>query len=536
MTPRPLHPADPTSIGPYTLLGVLGEGSQGAVYLGTFQGRRVAVKLMHERHAQDARARRRFVRELEAAKKVARFCTAQVLDADTQGDCPYIVSEYVPGPSLQTLVREEGPRAGGALERLAVSTLTALAAIHRAGFVHRDFKPANIIMGPDGQRVVDFGIARALDVATSGGRVGTLPYMSPEQLNERPLTPASDLFSWASCMLFAATATSPFAAAEAGATVHRILNTRPDTSPLPRPLRDVVEACLDQDPAARPDAAQAHALLLGDQAPAPTATREDAPFTAPDPAPDPAPRRLTSVGVVFAAGLATAAVVALGTTAAWDLPRTGPDKADMAVSTASPPPTTSPSTAPPPTSAPADPPSTAPAKPADDRPPEKKAPPKQEAPSEQEESSEPDVPKNDPPPAAEQPQPAPSAEQQQPPPANDPAPAYTAPPRDAVYACDKLEGDGFYVLESRAFPGGTLHLLYSKQSRLNCVAVIKTADVGTPTPIWAEITRKSDGHTETVRGSYRYYATTSILAPGICVRIAGGGPHGQTSVPWGHCD
>ncbi|WP_106401515.1 serine/threonine-protein kinase [Actinocorallia populi] len=544
MTSRPLHPADPTSIGPYTLLGVLGEGSQGAVYLGTLAGRRVAIKLMHERYAQDARARRRFVRELEAAKKVARFCTAQVLDADVQGRCPYIVSEYVPGPSLQELVLQDGPRTGGALERLAVSTLTALAAIHRAGFVHRDFKPANIIMGPDGPRVVDFGIARALDAGTSGGRVGTLPYMSPEQLNERTLTPASDLFSWASCLLFSATGTSPFAASEVGATVHRILHVRPDTSSLPQPLRDVVEACLDHDPAARPDAARAHALLLGEEVP-PLPARAAAPATEPDPAPPTRrdrPRR-PSANPAAAAVLATAAVVVLGTAAAWILPRTDPShgNTNAAVNTPSTPPPAASAPPPNPTQSPTQSPTRSVSRaPAPTGPPRTGSPQPTDHKPEKEEQPEQDAPKNDVPPATEEPGPPPSTEPR--PPANDPAPAapapapaHTTPPYDAVHACNEQEGDGFHLQESRTFPGGTLHLLYSRTSRLNCVTVIKTADVGTYTPIWVEIARQSDGLIKAERGSYRYYATASILAPGVCVRIAGGGPHGRESTGWVRC-
>ncbi|TDD35679.1 serine/threonine protein kinase, partial [Nonomuraea terrae] len=145
-------------------------------------GREVAIKVLHGHLVQDDDVRRGFLREAEAARRVAAFCTAAILDAGVVDVRPYIVSEYVPGDTLRALVRASGPRTGGALDRLAISTLTALAAIHQAGIVHRDFKPANILMGPDGPIVIDFGIAKALDATThTSGVMGTPAYMSPEQ-------------------------------------------------------------------------------------------------------------------------------------------------------------------------------------------------------------------------------------------------------------------------------------------------------------------------------------------------------------------
>src|SRR5690606_26212655 len=155
-------------------------------------------------------ARARFVRELEVAKRVARFCTAQVLDADVAGDQPYIVSEYVPGVSLHHVVRTEGPRTGGALERLAISTLTALIAIHQAGIVHRDFKQNNVMMGPDGPRVIDFGVARALGAAGETQNVGTPAYMAPEHYTGGALSTAADMFASGTIMVFAATGRPAF--------------------------------------------------------------------------------------------------------------------------------------------------------------------------------------------------------------------------------------------------------------------------------------------------------------------------------------
>ncbi|GAA2093791.1 bifunctional serine/threonine-protein kinase/ABC transporter substrate-binding protein [Actinomadura alba] len=260
---QPLLPGDPARLGDYELIGRLGEGGQGVVFLGRGpDGQEVAVKLLLAQLTGDAGARSRFVRELAVAERVAGFCTAQVLDADVAGDQPYIVSEYVPGASLKDVVQRDGPRTGSALVRLAIGTATALAAIHQAGIVHRDFKPPNVLMGPDGPRVIDFGVARALDtsaVTMTSQVVGTPAYMAPEQLAGGPVAAATDMFAWASTMVFAATGDAPFGSDTIPAVMHRIINLNPDLSVLPEPLRELVAACLNKDPARRPTA---HAVLL----------------------------------------------------------------------------------------------------------------------------------------------------------------------------------------------------------------------------------------------------------------------------------
>jgi predicted Ser/Thr protein kinase len=266
---HPLLPGDPAELGGNRLLRRLGEGSQGVVYLGRdSSGEHVAIKLLHARMAENRGARERFMRELAAAKKVARFCTAQVLDADVAGDHPYIVSEYVEGRSLRSHITAEGPRTGGALERLAIGTLTALAAIHKAGIVHRDFTPHNVLVGPDGPRVIDFGIARALGAARleDTNSVGTPAYMSPEQVSSREVGPPADMFAWGSTIVFAGTGRPPFGNESVHAVMERIVHAEPDVSALPEPLRSVVTACLSKDPAQRPTAQQAQASLLGHEA------------------------------------------------------------------------------------------------------------------------------------------------------------------------------------------------------------------------------------------------------------------------------
>jgi Protein kinase domain len=286
-SPLPLTAADPTRLGGYEILGRLGSGGQGVVYLGRPTGAhdglpgpagpsgpsgtsgappRVAVKLLHAQLLGNAAARGRFVRELALLQRVAGFCTAQVLAADMDGDRPYIVSEYVPGRSLRDLVHERGPRTGADLDRLAISTVTALTAIHRAGVVHRDFKPQNVLMGLDGPRVIDFGIARAFDAGATltSQVVGTPAYMAPEQFAGR-VSPATDLFAWAATLLFAATGRDPFAGGALPAVMYRIMHEAPDLGALPGPIAEVAAACLAKDPKARPTSEDVLLRLLGDR-------------------------------------------------------------------------------------------------------------------------------------------------------------------------------------------------------------------------------------------------------------------------------
>ncbi|GLK13270.1 serine/threonine-protein kinase [Streptosporangium carneum] len=246
-------------IGPYPLIRKIGEGGQGAVYLAHGpDGQPVAIKVLHNRIIGGAAERESFIREATMARRVRPFATAKVIDVGVVDDLAYIVSEYVPGPSLERLVRTEGPRGGDGLTRLAIGTAAALKGIHAAGIVHRDFKPANVLIGQDGPRVIDFGIARALDqiTMTSGGLKGTLIYMSPEQISGEPVGPASDIFSWGATMLFGATGRHAFGAASQPAVFKMIVSHHPDLSVLPVALQAPVAACLAKDPRDRPTAAE----------------------------------------------------------------------------------------------------------------------------------------------------------------------------------------------------------------------------------------------------------------------------------------
>ncbi|MEV4166938.1 serine/threonine-protein kinase [Nonomuraea dietziae] len=327
-------------IGRYRLLHVLGRGGMGTVHLAEDPtGQRVAIKVINPELSQHEQFRARFRREADAALRVRRFCTAAVLEAALDGDQLYVVTEYVPGPNLEEAVRQSGPLRGSSLDALAVSVATALTAIHGAGVVHRDLKPSNVLLSPVGPRVIDFGIARALDeiggVTGTGELIGTPRYMAPEVLRGEPVSAACDVFSWGCLLAFAATGKAPFPGETLPSIIYQVLNTEPVLEGLEPALRELVVASLAKDPAWRPTAQQLLDQLIGRQA-APeqvahtvqVAWQEGTtPYTAAARRPAGGPRdgsRSASRGRLLAGLAVAAALLVGGGVAVWAMLPSGP--------------------------------------------------------------------------------------------------------------------------------------------------------------------------------------------------------------------
>ncbi|MDR7276127.1 serine/threonine-protein kinase [Catenuloplanes atrovinosus] len=266
----PLRPGDPELIGPYRVSARLGAGGMGVVFLAHDPGGRpVAVKVVHAEMATDEEFRKRFRSEVARVRQVPPFCTAEVLDADPDAPRPYLVTEFVDGPSLADEVARRGPLSASNLHAVAIGVATALTAIHGAGVIHRDLKPHNVLLAPGTPKVIDFGIARAWESTTqhtrTGQIVGTANYMAPERFDESggPLTAAADVFAWGCVVAFAGTGRPPFHADSPMAVFGRILTQAPDLGGLDGPLRALVERALDRDPARRPTARDLLDALIG---------------------------------------------------------------------------------------------------------------------------------------------------------------------------------------------------------------------------------------------------------------------------------
>jgi len=253
-----LEPADPQLIGPYQLVGRLGSGGMGRVFLGMSDaGRPVAVKIIHAELAADPEFRTRFSVEVAAARKVSGLFTALVVDADVDAPVPWLATAYVAGPSLAEAVKDRGPLPAALLLSLAAGLAKGLSAIHAAGVVHGDLKPSNVLLAPDGPRVIDFGISQAAETTplTRGGLVvGTPSFMSPEQAAGQDVGPLSDVFSLGAVLAFAATGRKPFGTGAPAAVLERVVRGSPNLGDAPPEIRPLIEWCLAKDPAHRPTA------------------------------------------------------------------------------------------------------------------------------------------------------------------------------------------------------------------------------------------------------------------------------------------
>ncbi|WP_411099263.1 serine/threonine-protein kinase [Streptomyces sp. x-45] len=259
---RPLEVDEPTVVGPYRLLGRLGSGGMGRVYLGrSTGGRTVAVKIVHPHFALDEEFRARFRREVAAARRVGGAWTAPVLDADPEARVPWVATAYAAGPSLTAAVADGGPLPAHSVRTLGAGLGEALAAVHELGLVHRDVKPSNILLTLDGPLLIDFGIARATEgtasLTSTGVSIGSPGYMSPEQILGKGVTGAADVFSLGAVLAYAATGLPPFPGDSSAALLYKVVHEEPSIDGLDDgELRELVASCLAKDPAARPAPAE----------------------------------------------------------------------------------------------------------------------------------------------------------------------------------------------------------------------------------------------------------------------------------------
>ncbi|WP_026239426.1 serine/threonine-protein kinase [Parafrankia discariae] len=265
---QPSRPSDPVSLGRHRVLGRLGAGGMGVVYLAEGPFGRVAVKLVREELADDPDFRRRFQREVQACFRVGGAHTVRLVDFELDADRPWLATELVDAPSLSTHVRSAGPLGPDEQTVLAAGLADALVSIHAAGMIHRDLKPSNVLWTAHGPKVIDFGIAAAADAAAitlSGQFVGTPGWHAPEQVSGAEATPAADIFAWGALLCFAATGEAPFGTGPGAAVLHRVLAAEPSTDleRIPPGLRRLVTGALAREPADRPTAEALFTELVG---------------------------------------------------------------------------------------------------------------------------------------------------------------------------------------------------------------------------------------------------------------------------------
>ncbi|MEW1546754.1 serine/threonine-protein kinase [Streptomyces tsukubensis] len=277
---QPLGPDEPRAIGPYRLLGSLGAGGMGRVYLGrSAGGRTVAVKAVHPYVAHDEAFRARFRREVAAARRVGGRWTAPVLDADPDAPVPWVATGFFAGPALSAAVDEHGPLPGGTVRALGAGLAQALAAVHALGLVHRDVKPSNVLLTLDGPKLIDFGIARAVDgssgLTSTGVTVGSPGFMPPEAILGKDVTGAADVFSLGAVLAYAASGQAAFRGGSTATLLYKVVHEEPELGPMDAGLRELVLRCLEKEPGVRPGPDELLGLL--------TATAPDGPAPLPGP-------------------------------------------------------------------------------------------------------------------------------------------------------------------------------------------------------------------------------------------------------------
>ncbi|MEU0359404.1 bifunctional serine/threonine-protein kinase/ABC transporter substrate-binding protein [Streptomyces cyaneofuscatus] len=267
---EPLRSTDPARIAGYRILGRLGAGGMGVVLLGRSPGGAlVAIKLIRAEYADDAGFRTRFRREVAIAQQVRNRWAVPVVDADTEAAAPWLATEFVPGPALSEAVGGGAPLPERSVRALGSMLAEALEAVHGAGLVHRDVKPGNVLLGLDGPRLIDFGIARALDdtvLTATDAIVGSPGFLSPEQAQGRRIGPPSDIFSLGCVLVYAATGGRPFGSGPVEAMLFRTVHDPADLGALPPGLRPVVEGCLSKEPEGRPTAGDIRRAFTEDTA------------------------------------------------------------------------------------------------------------------------------------------------------------------------------------------------------------------------------------------------------------------------------
>ncbi|MFT2020271.1 bifunctional serine/threonine-protein kinase/ABC transporter substrate-binding protein [Streptomyces sp. 796.1] len=267
---QPLRSDDPPRIADHRLLGRLGAGGMGVVYLARSPGGALlALKVIRPEYADDPGFRARFRREVAAARRVSSRWAVPLADADTESAAPWLASGYVPGPALGEVVGRYGPLPVDGVRALGHMLAEALEAVHGAGLVHRDVKPGNVLLALDGPRLIDFGIARALDdtaITTTDMVIGSPGFLSPEQAQAAgsAIGPPSDVFSLGAVLAYAASGRAPFGAGEPAALLYRTVHDRPDLAGVPEGLLPLLGRCLDKDPLRRPTATALRRALVRD--------------------------------------------------------------------------------------------------------------------------------------------------------------------------------------------------------------------------------------------------------------------------------